>query len=45
MTNSANGEGIFTELLEKAIGDSFTPWQWERYTPYDYKGIDTADRK
>ena len=37
MTNSANGELIFKELLEKIIGDTFTPWEWERYTPYDFK--------
>ena len=36
MTNSANGELIFKELLEKIIGDTFTPWQWERYVPYNY---------
>lgn len=36
MTNSANGELIFKELLEKIIGDTFTPWQWERYIPYNY---------
>jgi CubicO group peptidase (beta-lactamase class C family) len=35
MTNSDNGERIFKELLEKIIGDTFTPWKWERYTPYD----------
>lgn len=37
MTNSDNGESIFKEILEKVIGDTFTPWQWERYTPYDKK--------
>lgn len=37
MTNSDNGESIYKELLEKIIGDTFTPWQWERYTPYDKK--------
>ncbi len=37
MTNSDNGESIFKELLEKIIGDTFTPWKWERYTPYDKK--------
>jgi CubicO group peptidase (beta-lactamase class C family) len=37
MTNSANGEFIFKELLEKLIGDTFTPWQWEEYFPYNYK--------
>jgi CubicO group peptidase (beta-lactamase class C family) len=34
MTNSSNGESILKELLEKVIGDTFTPWQWENYTPY-----------
>ena len=36
MTNSANGELIFKELLETLIGDSFTPWKWEGYFPYNY---------
>lgn len=35
MTNSDNGESIFKELLAYTIGDTFTPWQWEGYTPYD----------
>ena len=34
MTNSSNGEGIFKELLETLIRDSFTPIEWEGYTPY-----------
>ena len=37
MTNSDNGESIFKELLETAIGDTFTPWKWENYIPYNYK--------
>jgi CubicO group peptidase (beta-lactamase class C family) len=37
MSNSDNGESIFKELLETAIGDSFTPWRWENYIPYDQK--------
>lgn len=37
MTNSANGELIFKELLETLIGDTFTPWKWEAYFPYNYK--------
>ena len=37
MTNSANGELIFKELLEILIGDTFTPWKWESYFPYNYK--------
>ncbi len=34
MTNSDNGEMIFKDLLEKIIGDTFTPWEWEGYIPY-----------
>lgn len=37
MSNSANGELIFKELLEAIIGDTFTPWKWESYFPYNYK--------
>lgn len=37
MTNNDNGESIFKELLQYAIGDKFTPWQWENYIPYDQK--------
>lgn len=37
MTNSANGELIFKELLEKLIGDIYTPWKWETYFPYNHK--------
>jgi CubicO group peptidase (beta-lactamase class C family) len=35
LTNSDNGESIFKELLEFAIGDTFTPWKWQRYIPYN----------
>lgn len=38
MTNSDNGESIFKALLELTIGDIYTPWQWENYIPYNYKG-------
>jgi CubicO group peptidase (beta-lactamase class C family) len=37
ITNSANGEFIFKELLETLIGDTFTPWKWEEYYPIGYK--------
>ncbi|MEP6674764.1 MAG: serine hydrolase domain-containing protein [Ferruginibacter sp.] len=37
MTNNDNGESIFKELLAYAIGDTFTPWKWEDYIPYDMK--------
>jgi hypothetical protein len=34
MTNSSNGEGIFKELLETLIRNTFTPIEWEGFTPY-----------
>ena len=34
MTNSSNGEGIFKDLLETLIRNTFTPIEWEGYTPY-----------
>jgi CubicO group peptidase (beta-lactamase class C family) len=37
LTNSDNGESIFKELLETAIGDKYTPWWWENYIPYNMK--------
>jgi CubicO group peptidase (beta-lactamase class C family) len=35
MTNSGNGEGIFKDLLETLLKDTFAPIEWEGYTPYD----------
>ncbi|WP_340153001.1 serine hydrolase [uncultured Marivirga sp.] len=37
MTNSDNGESIFKYLLELSIKDTFTPWRWENYLPYDHE--------
>lgn len=37
LANSDNAESIFKELLEFAIGDTFTPWKWQRYIPYNQK--------
>jgi serine-type D-Ala-D-Ala carboxypeptidase/endopeptidase len=34
MSNSANGESVFKELLELTIADAYTPWQWQDYVPY-----------
>jgi len=34
MANSSNGEGIFQELLEQLIRNTYTPIEWEGYTPY-----------
>jgi CubicO group peptidase (beta-lactamase class C family) len=31
MTNSSNGEDIYSGLLEKVLGDAFTPLQWEGF--------------
>jgi len=31
LTNSDNGERAFKPLLEKLLGDTVTPWEWEGY--------------
>ncbi|MDB4292758.1 serine hydrolase [Maribacter sp.] len=36
MTNSDNGERIYKELLEYAIADTYTPWEWSNYRPYNW---------
>lgn len=38
MSNSANGDSVFKELLEYLIADRYTPWRWEGYIPYDAAG-------
>jgi len=30
-------ESVFKELLKIAIGDTFTPYKWQQYTPYNEK--------
>lgn len=35
MTNSANGESLYKELLEITIADTYTPLEWNGYVPYD----------
>lgn len=37
ISNSDNAESIFKELLEIAVGDTYTPWKWENYIPYQLK--------
>ncbi len=37
MTNNDNGESVFKELLKLSIADTFTPWKWENYLPYNYQ--------
>ncbi len=34
MTNSSNGEGIYKELLEALLHNTYTPIEWEGFTPY-----------
>jgi hypothetical protein len=34
MSNSSLAESIFKELLERIIGDVYTPWDWENYQPF-----------
>ena len=41
LTNSDNGELAFRPLLEKILGDTVTPWEWEGYT----SGYIEASRK
>ncbi len=36
LSNSDNAESIFKELLNTTIGDTYTPWKWEGYIPYNY---------
>jgi CubicO group peptidase (beta-lactamase class C family) len=35
MVNSENGEGIYKELLETLLKNSYTPIEWESFTPYN----------
>jgi CubicO group peptidase (beta-lactamase class C family) len=35
MTNSSNGEGTYSALLNGLLGDSWNPIDWEVLTPYD----------
>jgi len=35
MTDSSNGEGIYKELLETLLKNTYTPIEWEGFTPYD----------
>jgi CubicO group peptidase (beta-lactamase class C family) len=35
MTNSSNGEGIYKELLETFLKNTYTPIEWEGFTPYN----------
>lgn len=35
MTNSSNGEGIYSALLKGVLGDTWNPIDWEVLTPYD----------
>jgi hypothetical protein len=41
LTNSDNGELAFRTLLERILGNTVTPWEWEGYTPE----LITASRK
>ena len=34
MSNSNNGESIFKEILETALADTYSPTEWNNYTPY-----------
>jgi CubicO group peptidase (beta-lactamase class C family) len=34
LTNSSNGEGIYKDLVESLQANTFTPVEWEGFTPY-----------
>jgi len=36
MTNSSNGEGIYKEILETLLKNTYTPIEWEQFTPYNH---------
>ena len=36
MTNSGNGEGIYEDLLEGLMKNTFTPIEWEGFIPYNH---------
>ena len=40
MTNSSNGEDIYGGLLERLLGDTFTPLEWEGFKPLAGVGPD-----
>lgn len=33
MTNSSNGENMYDALLRNLLADTFTPLEWEGFTP------------
>jgi CubicO group peptidase (beta-lactamase class C family) len=35
MTNSSKSEGIYKELLETLLKNTYTPIEWENFTPYN----------
>jgi CubicO group peptidase (beta-lactamase class C family) len=37
MTNSSNGEGLYKELLETLLKNTYTPIEWEGFAPYEQK--------
>nr|WP_294795749.1 serine hydrolase domain-containing protein [uncultured Mucilaginibacter sp.] len=37
LSNSDNAESIFREVLKITIADTYTPWKWENYLPYQVK--------
>ena len=36
MSNSDNTESVYKELLAYILADTYTPWQWANYIPYNY---------
>jgi len=42
LANSSNGESIFLYLVNRLLGKTGLPWEWEGYVPYDYTAADTG---
>lgn len=34
-SNSDNAESIYREVLKLSVGDTYAPWEWENYLPYE----------
>ena len=37
MANSDNAESIYKDLIEVITGNTYTPWYWEGYMPYNHQ--------
>jgi len=45
LSNSSNGESMFTYVVDAALGKTCLPWFWENYIPYDKPELRNADAR